>query len=372
LLENIVSCSVERETGDGLGKHKTGGCNLQLDAIRGAGKTPVSGEASQERGDSVEWLDGFVDLVLRMETNLVAWLCRRLPSHPDLVIGPGDDAAVLRWGGGQDCVVTVDVLMDGVDFDLASIDPRRAGRKALAVNLSDLAAVAAVPKAAVIGLVLPRRGGEELAHQIYEGLLPLAEKYGVALAGGDVNSWSGRLVISITAIGAANPAKALRRSGAQPGDKIVVTGSFGGSILGHHLDFEPRVHEALRLADYQIHAAIDVSDGLTLDLSRIATASDCGYILVQERIPIADAAHELARRAGGGDTALRHALEDGEDFELALAVPPAEAERLLAEQPLAVPLTEIGQFTDDKRFWLTDAHGGKTLLVPRGFEHHFD
>jgi len=174
-----------------------------------------------------------------MESELIAYLRHRLPSHPLLRLGPGDDAAVLRTADVDDCVMTVDLLTDHVDFELAEIDPRRAGRKALAVNLSDLAAMAARPLAAVVALALPRRGGRQLATALYEGLLPLAERYDVAVAGGDTNSWDGPLAVSITLLGEVSGHGPLRRGGAQPGDRIVVTGRFGGSILGRHLDFEP-------------------------------------------------------------------------------------------------------------------------------------
>ena len=136
-----------------------------------------------------------------MEAELIAWLRERLPPHPLLRLGPGDDAAVLRMAGIDECVLTVDMLTDHVDFELARDDPRRVGRKALAVNLSDLAAMAAKPLAGVIAAVLPRQGGMELARELYEGLLPLAERYDLAIAGGDTNSWDGPLALSVTLLG---------------------------------------------------------------------------------------------------------------------------------------------------------------------------
>ena len=148
-----------------------------------------------------------------MESDLIAYLRRRLPPHPLLKLGPGDDAAVLRISPGPDCVVSVDLLTDGVDFELSRIDPRRAGYKALAVSLSDLAAMASRPLAAVIAVALPRQGGMDLAVQLYEGLIPLAERYQLALAGGDTNSWDGPLVISVTALGTLSERGPLRRAG---------------------------------------------------------------------------------------------------------------------------------------------------------------
>ena len=209
-----------------------------------------------------------------MESELIAHLRKRLPSHPLLRLGLGDDAAVLRMAGVDECVITVDLLTDQVDFKLTEVDPRRVGRKALAANLSDLAAMASRPLAAVIALALPRQGGLDLAVALYEGLLPLAEKYNLAIAGGDTNSWDGPLAIAVTLLGQVTPEGPLRRDGACPGDRIVVTGSFGGSLLGRHLDFEPRVDEALLLnRQYRLHAGIDVSDGLSIDLAHLAEES---------------------------------------------------------------------------------------------------
>jgi thiamine-monophosphate kinase len=305
-----------------------------------------------------------------VESEFIAWLRQRLPPHPQLRLGIGDDAAILRLANAVDCVVTIDTLMDGVDFRLTECDPRRAGRKALAVNLSDLAAMAARPVAAVVSLVVPRENGKPLAVELYEGLLPLAQQFNVAIAGGDTNSWDGPLVISITAIGEVTQHGPWLRSGARPGDEILVTGSFGGSILGKHFDFQPRVNESLLLsANYRINAAIDVSDGLSLDLSRVAAESDCGAALDLNQIPIAADARRLEETRGDGITALEHALSDGEDFELILAVPPDEAQRLLADQPLDVPLTRIGRFVDQPSLWQQFSDGSRQPLAPRGYEH---
>jgi thiamine-monophosphate kinase len=265
------------------------------------------------------------------------------------------------------------MLMDHVDFDLREHDPRRVGRKALAVNLSDLAAMASQPLAGVVALALPRQGGMELAVALYEGLLPLAERYDLAIAGGDTNSWDGPLVISITLLGRVMPGGPLRRRGARPGDRIVVTGAFGGSILGRQFDFEPRVREALLLAErYELHAGIDVSDGLALDLSRLAAESDCGAMVDTSAIPVAEDAYRLASKLGDGKSPLDHALGDGEDFELILAVPVHEAARMLSEQPLGVPLTIIGEFVAEPGLWQEDGAGGRISLAPRGYEHRFN
>lgn len=314
-----------------------------------------------------------------MEAELVEHLRRRIPQHPRLLLGPGDDAAVIQMSDVDQCVMTVDLLTDQVDFELEKVDPRLIGRKALAVNLSDLAAMAAEPVAAVVALVLPRIGGLKLAQNIFEGLLPLAEQYDLAIAGGDTNSWDGPLALSVTLIGKVTKAKdsdhpqPLQRDGAQPGDRIIVTGRFGGSILGHHFDFNPRVREAITLNQrYRLHAGIDTSDGLSIDLSRVVKESGHGAILDLDAVPVCEDAQRLATQLADGSTALEHALADGEDFELILAVPPQEAQRMLTDRPVDVLLTDVGCFVEETGLWQTDSRLGKRKLTPSGWEHKFD
>ncbi len=305
-----------------------------------------------------------------METELIASLRKRLPSHPLLKLGIGDDAAILDGARGQDWVVTVDMLTDQVDFVLGQVDPRLVGRKSLAVNLSDLAAMASRPVAAVVALVLPRNNGMSLALALYEGMIPLAEEFGIAIAGGDTNSWDGPLVLSVTAIGQVSSHGPLQRRGARPGDRILVTGQLGGSILGHQFNFQPRVQEALDLADrYDLHAGIDISDGLSRDLSHLVEESGCGALLDLPRVPISPDAVRLSDRLADGSTPLDHALSDGEDFELILAVPPEEAERMIADQPVGVPLTAIGRFVAEPGLWHENEQGRRIPLPVRGFEH---
>lgn len=306
-----------------------------------------------------------------MEAEFIRWLQNRLPPQPRVELGLGDDAAIVRAAGNDPRrVVSVDLLTEGVDFVLAEVDALLVGRKALAVNLSDLAAMAARPLAAVIALALPRDGALALAQRLYEGLIPLAEQYDIAIAGGDTNCWDGPLVISVTVIGELSSTAPLLRSGAQPGDSIVVTGRFGGSRLGHQFDFDPRVAEAQWLAAHvPLHAGIDCSDGLLLDLSRLAKASGCGALVDLSRVPVAPAAEEWARQCNDGSTALEHALGDGEDFELILAMPTLSAEKIVGQQPLDCGLTIIGQFVPERGLWRQQPDGTRQALAPRGFEH---
>jgi thiamine-monophosphate kinase len=305
-----------------------------------------------------------------METEFVHWLRERLPPHPRLPLGPGDDGAVLRWGQGCECMLTVDLLTDGVDFELQKTSARKVGRKSLAVNLSDLAAMAARPLGALVALALPRNGALSLAKELVEGLIPLAERFDLPIAGGDTNCWDGPLVVSITLVGEVNARGPLTRRGAIPGDKIVVTGQFGGSILGHHFDFEPRIDEALLLKSrYELHAGIDVSDGLSLDLARLAEESGCGAEIQLDRIPVAPAAIALAKQRNDGRLPLEHALGDGEDFELILAMPAKTLDELRRQRPLTCELTCVGEFVSQRGLWQLDSQGVRRPLEPRGFLH---
>jgi thiamine-monophosphate kinase len=302
-----------------------------------------------------------------MEAEFHRWLREHVPAYAGLPLGLGDDAAVIKRAAPPDLVVTTDLLSDGVDFQLDRDDPRRIGRKALAVNLSDLAAMAARPVAAFVSIALPRYGGGrsplEFAIALYEGLLPLAREFDIAIAGGDTNTHDGPLVISVTALGEVTHCGPLTRSGGRPGDQLLVTGSLGGSISGHHFDFTPRVREALLLQErYELHAGMDISDGLALDASRLAAASGCGAVIRTDQIPISQTASNL-------DQPLQHALSDGEDFELLLAVPPRVAEVIIDQQPLDCHITCIGELVAECGLWQQDTAGNRQPMEPKGWQH---
>lgn len=301
-----------------------------------------------------------------MESTFIRWLRERIPTDPRIAIGPGDDAAVLGEFEGH-LVVTSDLLADGVHFDAQQQDLKLIGRKALAVNLSDLAAMAARPLAATVSVLLSRAGGLEVAQKLYEGMMPLAEEFDIAVAGGDTNTWDGQIVISVTALGTChqNP---LRRDGAQVGDRILVTGRLGGSILGAHLTFQPRVQEALALAaNFEVHAACDISDGLLLDLSQITTSSRCGAELTLGTVPISDAAVQLSQATQRA--ALDHALCDGEDFELLFVTSESTAQNIIKSGALGVPLSMVGRIVAEEGLWGIDPGGKRRELEPIGYQH---
>ena len=310
---------------------------------------------------------------MTLESELFTWLLENLPPNPRLSVGLGDDAAVLAGSISAETVVTTDMLTEGVDFVLEDVDPRQVGHKALGVNLSDLAAMAARPVAVLVSLVLPRSGSSqlgplELAIALYEGMLPLAARFECSIAGGDTNTWDGPLVLSVAALGETTASGPLTRSGAQLGDQLLVTGRLGGSILGKHLQVEPRIPEALLLHErYPVHAGIDISDGLALDAFRLAKASGWGAFLDTAAVPLAAAAQRLSQR--DGRTAVEHALGDGEDFELLLAAPSQGAEQILADQPLEIPITRVGELVETPGLWQWGAAGERVPLEPQGYQH---
>jgi thiamine-monophosphate kinase len=225
--------------------------------------------------------------------------------------------------------------------------------------------MAGQPIAAVVSVGLPRQGGRQLAEELYAGLREVADAFDTAVVGGDTNSWNGPLVISVTLLGRALPPGPVPRSGARPGDWLLVTGPLGGSIRGKHLTFTPRVREAQQLHSLApLHAMIDISDGLAADVNHLCQESHCGAVLHAEAIPVsADAA-----QMNDALSPLDHALADGEDFELVLAVAPEDARRLLSTQPIAgITLAHIGDCVD-QGLWLEEA-GRRGPLEPRGYVH---
>jgi thiamine-monophosphate kinase len=303
-----------------------------------------------------------------MELDFVRWLHERLPTLSGGQIGVGDDAAVVALGGSQ-LVATADLLIDGVHFDTSQHAVERIGRKSLAVNLSDLAAMAAKPVGCLVSLALPRGGAggvttQQLAMRLVEGMAPLAEAFGCPIIGGDTNVHDGPLVINVTAFGEPTERGVVRRSGARPGDVLMVTGELGGSLAAKQFDFTPRVREALALhGAASLRAMMDLSDGLSLDLNRMCEASGVAAIVEAEAVPISIAAKMM------GEAALDHALSDGEDFELLIAVASEDAARLLAEPPVACGLTRIGEMIAGSGVSLRLGDGSTTPLEAKGYQH---
>lgn len=304
----------------------------------------------------------------RPEFRLIDWIRSRVRDRDPVALGIGDDAAVLRAAAGGEMLIATDMLMEGVHFTFPPASPQQAGRKALAVNLSDIAAMGGRATAAFVSVALPVDRGMEFARDVHAGLLELADQYEIVVAGGDTNSWRGPLVINVAVVGEPLVgSRPILRSGAKPGDGLFVTGSLGGSLSGRHLTFEPRLREVKLLCNMvDVHAMLDISDGLAADLHHLLNQSHVGAVLVADHIPVSAAALEQATTER---SALARALSDGEDFELLFSVSPDDGRRLVSLWNDATPVTHIGHITADVGCWLIDHAGHHEPLPPLGWTH---
>jgi thiamine-monophosphate kinase len=304
------------------------------------------------------------------EWKLIEWIRSRTRLDPAAVpIGPGDDMALVGLGGESQCLITIDALLEGTHFNFSQATPRQVGYKAMAVSLSDVAAMAGKPVCALAWVGLPEDRDMKFAEELSLGMADAAEKYACPIVGGDITSWRQPLTIGTAIVGRPAGVIPVRRSGAKPGDLLFVTGELGGSLLGRHLAFTPRLAEARQLAALvTLHAMIDLSDGLSTDLGHIVRESGVAAEVDADAVPISADAVKLAQSDGGSP--LEHALNDGEDFELLMAVEPVDAQDLLKQNPLKTArLTCIGRITEGSGATLVEPSGQRKALVPKGYEH---
>jgi thiamine-monophosphate kinase len=291
---------------------------------------------------------------MRPEHEFLAGLLPRLQGLGDgVVLPPGDDCAALRWGPDELLLLAVDQLIEGVHY-YPDTDPRLAGRKLLARNLSDIAAMGGRPLWALAALTFPPDRPDAWTDAFVEGMLALADACGVRIIGGDVAAGP-TACASLTIAGRVADAHLCRRDAAQDGDLLLATGAFGGSLAsGRHLSFAPRLAEGAWLAEGGwTRCMIDVSDGLLTDLGQICAASGLGAVLDD--------------RALLTHVPLPAALLDGEDYELLLAVPAGSLQPLLAAWPFNTPITAIGHFHADADCAVRKPDGAE--FAGSGFEH---
>ena len=300
------------------------------------------------------------------ETELIQRLTQNLPADSSVLTGPGDDCAVLDWSGSK-LLFKTDAIVEGIHFE-RDTPPEAIGRKALARPLSDIAAMAGTPTHALITLGFHAEMEPSLIEAVYQGLRDCAREHHVNIVGGETTSLS-QLTLSISLIGKAS--KPILRTGSAVGDAIFVSGELGGSLAGHHLNFDPRLKEARWLSDQDIvHAMIDLSDGLATDLRHLLS-DQTGAELLTRALPIRRAAKERARDNPSGKTALLAALTDGEDYELLFTVSSKDAVPLLDGWKSAFPETPlhcIGKITDQPGIALRDDKGVKPLTL-HGYDH---
>jgi len=295
------------------------------------------------------------------EIDIINLLSSSIKTSNDVKIGIGDDTAVIKKDKGKFLLFTTDMFLEGVHFRIDSkYRLEKIGRKALAANLSDIAAMAGTPKYAVISIGVRSDFDFDYLDRIYKGIKQEARKYKVDIVGGDTIA-AGKLVINIALIGEVLSKNITLRNTAKPGDSIFVTGSLGGSIKGKHYDFTPRIKEAGILSRrFNITSMIDISDGLIYDSYRVAKASNVRFKLLSDKIPITK------------ECRLKDALYDGEDFELLFTADKKSSLRLIKNTKVLgkTKLTHIGYVEDGFRdVILVDKDDLNIPLKIKGYDH---
>ena len=353
-----------------------------------------------------------------MELEFIEWLKQRTQESNSSVrgalpcqsIGIGDDGA-LQTLDKRDLVSVADMLLEGTHFDLEKCSPYEVGRKALAVNLSDMAAMGAEPKGGLVSIGLPRQSSASFAEAVMTGVFDLAKKFSVAIVGGDTNVWSGGLIVAVTVYGEPMFNEVITRRGAEVGNWIMVTGSLGRSYNSvdpskqqppsdipspyvkpwsgaHHLWFEPRLHTVRELlTTYKVTGMIDLSDGLATDLKHLLKASKVGATLQTDLLPCrsrissvstVESASPISRKSLGLESAnqdistedLIAAVSDGEDFELCFTIAASEGQALLARGlPVSqTAITKIGTI-DEGTAVIWQGPFSDVLQDLSGYEH---
>jgi thiamine-monophosphate kinase len=334
------------------------------------------------------------------ETEIISNIRQRARRQSGVITGIGDDAAIVRPAIGKDVIACCDLMVEGVHFRREWAPPKLIGRKALAVTLSDVAAMGGRGRFAMISVALPQDCSSEFVDQLFEGICELADAFNVSIIGGDTSSSPGSLFLDTMVLGECAPDRAVTRSGAREGDSIYVTGELGASALGLKL-----LEQGIRLDDRQpsgsaekterIHreallkhlapvprleigstigerglatAMIDISDGLSTDLSHILDESRIGAVIQTEAIPIARCVELFA--AGSPDLdPFQLALHGGEEYELLFTCSPQnQAQIAELSRELGLSISRIGGIVADRGLWL-EGKGSRELVEPAGFEH---
>ena len=328
-----------------------------------------------------------------VESQIISRIRKLARPHDQVVVGIGDDAAVINTGGATDLIACSDLMVEGVHFRTEWGEPRLIGHKALAVTLSDVAAMGGSAKFAMISIALPRRLSSEFVAKIFQGVFDLADSCGVSIVGGDTSSSPDSLFIDTSVIGECASGQAITRRGAKVGDAIYVTGALGASALGlqmlergtlladceddiasrralmKHLAPEPRLKMGRAIGEMNLATAmIDISDGLSTDLWHILDESGCGGIIRAEAIPIDESMRSLSAKASGVDP-LRLALDGGEEYELLFTARPESRGRVAElSSDTGISITELGEIVAGKGLQLM--RGGLLEPVqPSGYEH---
>jgi thiamine-monophosphate kinase len=306
-----------------------------------------------------------------------------------LTKGIGDDCAIISQKAGLDTLISSDLLVEDVHFRLAQTPPRSLGHKTLAVSLSDIAAMGGRPRFCTLSLAIPAGIDDKFLTEFFDGFFALADKHSVTLVGGDTSS-SEKLVFDLNILGECRSGKAIRRDSARAGDLIFVTGHLGASAVGFkllergytrvndspneietlmnqavqsHLMPTPRIEIGQNLLELGIASSmIDLSDGLSSDLNHICEESCVGAIVFADQIPVSPSIDVTKQDR------MQMALNGGEDYEL-LFTANTQSSEMISEIASDVPITCIGEITEDARVLLMHSPGNSEPLLPRGYEH---
>jgi thiamine-monophosphate kinase len=327
------------------------------------------------------------------ESEIINSIRSRLQRASGVVVGVGDDAAVLKPRESKDLLACCDLMVEGVHFRRDWCEPTLIGRKALAINLSDIAAMGGTPRYAMISVAIMAGSPASFVESLFDGIFELADQTGVAVIGGDTSSSPGPLFIDVSVIGDCEVGKAVTRAGARPGDQVFVTGTLGASALGlrllergarlkdpgnnqsceeallKHLIPSPRLKTGSSIGQAGLATAmIDISDGLSTDLCHLAEESDCGAIIDAGSIPIAQSVLDYITEDPATDP-LDLALNGGEEYELLFATDPGNLARI-SEVGLqtGVRMTRIGEMIERKQLILRFGDEQRPLQV-KGYEH---
>jgi thiamine-monophosphate kinase len=289
------------------------------------------------------------------EFGLIERFRKRIKTDASVIKGSGDDCAVLAYDKTSYQLFTCDMILEGVDFTLKD-KPRLIGRKALAVQMSDIAACAGLPRHCLVSMGVSSKISLKFLDEVLEGMLEIAKEYKINIVGGDL-SRSGKLLVDVSMLGVVEKDRLLLRGGSKPGDMIFVTGPLGGSIRGKHLSFTPRVSEARYLSkNFRLHSMIDISDGLVQDLGHILRQSGAGALLYEELIPVNRGSN------------LNEALSMGEDFELLFTLPREQARKLATKKPgVFLPIGEV--VSAPGALNLVNINGRVRPLKSKGYTH---
>ena len=295
------------------------------------------------------------------EFRFIERIAKKIKVDSSVIKGIGDDTAVIRWSKGRYLLFASDMLIEDVHFNLKKCTPFSVGHKAIAANISDIAAMGGIPRYVSVSLGLPGDLNTKTAQGIYSGLIKTAKKYKINITGGDISS-SKKIVIDVAILGEARKRDLILRSNAKLQDVIVVTGRLGGSIKGKHLKFTPRLKQAQFLTrNFKINSMIDLSDGLSSDLDKVCAASRVGAKIYKSLVPLSKDA-----------SSIKDALNNGEDFELLFTVPIRDLEKVLKnfKKKFKTPITPVGEVRKKKEgIKIIDSRGRASSLKPKGFSH---